>query len=225
MCSLCFFRAQSQINDQQRFIEVTGSAELNVDPDEVILIIGIEEYWKEEFEKNTDPKNYRTKIKIEEIEKDLLSNLTDLGISKEQIKITDMGNYWRYRGKDFLISKHYEISLHDLDQVTQITKINIKGINYLTIGELKNKSLTEFRKQVKIEALRAAHDKADYLLNSINKKVGDPIQIIEENNENNYWRPQSMTSNTIMSTPDNSGIEDFRKIKLRYEIKVRYEIN
>jgi uncharacterized protein YggE len=224
MCFLIFFRAQSQTSDQIRYIEVTGSAELNVDPDEVSLIIGIEEYWKEEFEKKNEPKDYRTKVKIEEIEKDLLSNLSDIGISKEQIKITDMGNYWRYRGKEFLISKQYEITLYDMEQAAQITKINTKGINYMTIGELKNKSLAEFRKQVKIEALKAAHDKAEYLLNSINKKVGDALQIIEENNDNKYWRPESMTSNTIMSTTDNSGIEDFKKIKLRYEIKVRYEI-
>lgn len=37
----------------QRFIEVTGSSEISVEPDEILFIIRIQEYWREEFEKKT----------------------------------------------------------------------------------------------------------------------------------------------------------------------------
>ena len=224
----CFVIIKSQnLNvEPPRFIEVTGSAELEVEPDEITFIIGIQEYWKEEFEKRTEFKDYKTKVPISEIENNLLNDLSKIEIPKDKITIREVGNYWRYKGKEFLISKQLEISLNDFDKINRIIQtIDTKGIDYMRIGELKNKDITEYRKQVKIEALKAAKEKADYLLNSIGKKTGDIISIIELNNDsNNSWRPQSMMSNTIMSTTDNSGIDNMRKIKLRYEIKVKFEI-
>jgi len=223
----CFgiLKSQDINNDLIRFIEVTGSAELEIEPDEMRLIIGIEEYWKEEFDKNTEFKDYKTKISIIEIEKNLLADLAKIGIQKESIIIREVGNSWRYKGKEFLISKQFELILSDFKKIDEIIRIiNTKGIDYMRIGELKNKEITEFRKQVKVEALKAAKSKAEYLLTSIEKEVGDIISIVEMNSDNNYWRPQSMTSNTLMATSDNSGIDNIRKIKLRYEIKAKFEI-
>ena len=53
----------------QRFIEVTGSSEISVEPDEILFIIRIQEYWREEFEKKTKEDDYTTKIPIAYIEK------------------------------------------------------------------------------------------------------------------------------------------------------------
>ena len=94
----------------------------------------------------------------------------------------------------------------------------------MRIGELKNKEITEYRKQVKIEALKAAKSKAAYLLSGIDKQLGDIISIVELTDDNNYRRPQPLLSNTMMATSEDSEIENFKKIKLRYEIKAKFEI-
>jgi uncharacterized protein len=225
---LCFgiVKSQDLSNETLRFIEVTGSAELEIEPDEIRLIIGIQEYWKEEFEKKAEFKDYKTKVLISEIESNLLSDLSKVGISKDKITIKEVGNSWRYKGKEFLISKQLELVFNDFNKLNEIIQmIDTKGIDHMRIGELKNKEITEYRKQVKIEALKAAQEKADYLLKSIGKQAGDIISIIELNNDNrNIWSPQSMTSNMIMTASDDSGIDNLRKIKLRYEIKARFEI-
>lgn len=211
--------------NQIKFVEVSGSAELEIEPDEILFIIGIGEYWKEEFERKTKFEDYKTKIPISEIEKNLLFNLEEIGIQKDDIIVREVGNFWRYRGKEFLIGKQIELKLSDFNKINQIIeKIDTKGVDYMRIGELENKKITEYRKQVKIEALKAAKDKAEYLLTSIDKEVGDIISIIEVNNENNFWRPQPKMSNITMSSSENSGIENTRKIKLRYEIKAKFEI-
>ncbi|MCK4662795.1 MAG: SIMPL domain-containing protein [Bacteroidales bacterium] len=218
-------KSQDLNNEPIRFIEVTGSAELEIEPDEIRLIIGIEEYWKEEFEKKTEFKDYKTKIPIVKLENKLLIDLANVGIQEDDIIIKEVGNYWRYKGKEFLISKQFELILTDFKKVDEIIQsINTKGIKYMRIGELKNKNITDYRKQVKIEALKAAKNKADYLLSSIDKQVGEIISIIEFTADNNFWRPQSMTSNVVMAPSDNSGINNLRKIKLRYEIKAKFEI-
>ncbi len=218
-------RSQNTSNETIRFIEVTGSSELEIDPDEIRFEIGIEEYWKEEFEKKTEFKDYKTKVPIAEIESQLLADLAKIGIRKESIVVKEVGNYWRHRGKEFMISKQLEITLFDFKKVEEITNsIDTKGINFMVIMELKNKNMTEYRKQVKIEALKAAKAKADYLVQSLGKQVGEVISITEINEENRFLRSQSATSNTIMASPDNSSIDNVKKIKLRYEMQAKFEI-
>ena len=218
-------RSQNTSNETIRFIEVTGSSELEIDPDEIRFEIGIEEYWKEEFEKKTEFKDYKTKVPIAEIESQLLADLAKIGIRKESIVVKEVGNYWRHRGKEFMISKQLEITLFDFRKVEEITSsVNTRGINYMVIKELKNKNMTEFRKQVKIEALKAARTKAAYLLESINKQVGDVISITELTERNDFGGSQNAISNVVMATPDISGIENIKKIKLRYEMQAKFEI-
>ena len=218
-------RSQNTNNESVRFIEVTGSSELEIDPDEIRFEIGIEEYWQEEFEKRTEFKDYKTKVPIAEIESQLLADLAKIGILKESITVKEVGNYWRNRGKEFMISKQLEITLFDFRKVEEITAtINTRGINYMLIKELKNKNMTEYRKQVKIEALKAAKVKAAYLLESLGKQVGDVISITELTERNDFGGSQNALSNVVMATPDISGIENIKKIKLRYEMKVKFEI-
>ena len=218
-------RSQNINTESVRFIEVTGSSELEIDPDEIRFEIGIEEYWQEEFEKRTEFKDYKTKVPIAEIESQLLADLAKIGILKESITVKEVGNYWRNRGKEFMISKQLEITLFDFRKVEEITAtINTRGINYMLIKELKNKNMTEYRKQVKIEALKAAKVKAAYLLESLGKQVGDVISITELTERNDFGGSQNALSNVVMATPDISGIENIKKIKLRYEMKVKFEI-
>ncbi len=54
----------SQTSETGKYIEVTGSAQMEVEPDEIHLIIGIEEYWKEEFQKKLNIKITRPKCRF-----------------------------------------------------------------------------------------------------------------------------------------------------------------
>lgn len=223
---ICFIGVKSQTtsNATVRYIEVTGSAELEIEPDEIVLLIGIGEYWEEEFQKGTEFKDYKTKVPIAGIEANLLKELAKLGIAKENIIIRDAGNYWRYKGKEALMQKEYELKLSDISKVNQIMNLNLRGIEYMRIGELKNKNITDYRQQVKIEALKAAKNKAAYLLSSIDETLGAVISIEEIIETNNFWKPQSIYSNSVMTTNNDSGIENIKKIKLKYEIKAKFQI-
>lgn len=61
-----------EVKNNLRFIEVTGSAEMKIEPDEIRFQIGIEEYWKEEFEKGKEYKDFVTKISLADIERELM---------------------------------------------------------------------------------------------------------------------------------------------------------
>lgn len=215
----------AQEDNNSRYIEVTGSSETEIIPDEIHFMITIKEYWQEEFEKKSKPEDYQTKVPVNEIEHNLMSALKQAGIAPSDIQTKEIGDYWRERGKDFLISKTFDIKLQNPDQINRIIQtVNTKGIQSMNIGELKNKDLQEYRKQGKIEALKAARQKADYLVAAMGQKLGNVLRIVEpEERSFSYFQPQSAMSNVAMPSYD-SNPENFRTIKLRYQMTARFEI-
>lgn len=215
----------AQEDNNSRYIEVTGSSETEIIPDEIHFMITIKEYWQEEFEKKSKPEDYQTKVPVNEIEHNLMSALKQAGIAPSDIQTKEIGDYWRERGKDFLISKTFDIKLQNPDQINRIIQtVNTKGIQSMNIGELKNKDLQAYRKQGKIEALKAARQKADYLVAAMGQKLGNVLRIVEpEERSFSYFQPQSAMSNVAMPSYD-SNPENFRTIKLRYQMTARFEI-
>ena len=215
----------AQEDNNSRYIEVTGSSETEIIPDEIHFMITIKEYWQEEFEKKSKPEDYQTKVPVNEIEHNLMSALKQAGIAPSDIQTKEVGDYWRERGKDFLISKTLDIKLQNPDQINRIIQtVNTKGIQSMNIGELKNKDLQEYRKQGKIEALKAARQKADYLVAAMGQKLGNVLRIVEpEERSFSYFQPQSAMSNVAIPSYD-SNPENFRTIKLRYQMTARFEI-
>ena len=215
----------AQEDNNSRYIEVTGSSETEIIPDEIHFMITIKEYWQEEFEKKSKPEDYQTKVPVNEIEHNLMSALKQAGIAPSDIQTKEVGDYWRERGKDFLISKTFDIKLQNPDQINRIIQtVNTKGIQSMNIGELKNKDLHEYRKQGKIEALKAARQKADYLVAAMGQKLGNVLRIVEpEERSFSYFQPQSAMSNVAIPSYD-SNPENFRTIKLRYQMTARFEI-
>lgn len=220
--------ATAQEKNAYRYIEVTGKAEAEVDPDEFILSITIEEYWEEEFKKRADEKDYRTKVPISRIENNLLNTLTKAGIRKDQITVQGMGNFWRERGKDFLISKQLEIKLNDFSMVNKLTELaDTKGFKTMYIREMKNTRIEEIEKQVRKEALQNARDKATYLLESIGEKP-DKVLTISETQENRWVVPykENMMMRSVAESAD-MGMEtadQLKKIKISYQIFTRFAI-
>ncbi len=213
--------------DEKPNIEVTGSAEMEVIADEIILAVGFSEYFEEEYQEGKKYEDYKTKVPMEKIEPLVLKQLKELGIKNDQITLQDGGNSWQQRGKNFLKRKELHISIKDFKQVDVLmTKLDVRGLDRVSIHELKNKKLQEYRKQVKINALKAAQEKAKYLVESLDKKLGSVLTIVEQNYQTpNYGGVYRLQSNTVLRKAEmDSEYDNFRKIQLRYEVKAKFEI-
>lgn len=218
---MCFSFAQE--NDG-KYIEVTGTSEIEIVPDEIHYIIEIKEYWEEEFQENSKPENYRTKVSLAGIEQKLRKALRKAGIEEKDIRMQEAGDYWRERGHDFLIAKQFDITLKNFGQIDKILQtVDTKGIHSMRIGELKNKDMQTYRQQGKIEALKAAQAKAVYLVEALGRKLGSVLRIVEPREETNYSRFPTAQSNISYSQA--GGFDTFRTIKLHYSLSVRFEIN
>ncbi|HJA85438.1 MAG TPA: SIMPL domain-containing protein [Candidatus Bacteroides avicola] len=217
-CLLTVLSLQAQTNE--RYIEVTGTSEIEIIPDKIHYLIEIREYFEEEFDGKSKPEEYRTKVPLSKIEQGLRESLTEAGIPQNAIRTQEIGDYWRQQGQDFLVSKKFDITLTDFNQINEIVKrIDTKGVHYMRIGELENKEILAYHQKGKIEALKAAQKKATYLVEALGKKLGDVIRIVEEGSGNAF---QFAQSNVLSS--DATSFENFRTIKKNYSMQVRFEI-
>ena len=209
---------QAQTNE--RYIEVTGTSEIEIVPDKIHYLIEIREYFEEEFDGKSKPEEYHTKVPLSEIEQGLREALDKAGIPQNAIRTQEIGDYWRQQGQDFLVSKKFDITLTDFNQINEIVKrIDTKGIHTMRIGELENKDMLAYHQKGKIEALKAAQRKATYLVEALGKKLGNVIRIVEEGSSNAFPFAQS---NVLAS--DAASFDNFRTIKKNYSMLVRFEI-
>ena len=199
---------------------MTGTSEIEIVPDKIHYLIEIREYFEEEFDGKSKPEEYRTKVLLPKIEQGLREALVQAGIPQKTIRTQEIGDYWRQQGQDFLVSKQFDITLTDFNQINEIIKhIDTKGIHTMRIGELENKDMLAYHQKGKIEALKAAQRKATYLVEALGKRLGDVIRIVEKDNDNAYLFTQS---NVISS--DAASFDKFRTINKNYSMLVRFEI-
>ena len=216
--TLSVLSLQAQTNG--RYIEVTGTSEIEIVPDKIHYLIEIREYFEEEFDGKSKPEEYRTKVPLSEIEQRLREALANAGIPQNAIRTQEIGDYWRQQGQDFLVSKKFDITLINFNQINEIIQlIDTKGIHTMRIGELENKDIRAYHQKGKIEALKAAQKKATYLVEALGKKLGDVIRIVEKDSENAFPFAQS----NVLSS-DAASFDSFRTIKKNYSMLVRFEI-
>lgn len=213
------------------YIEVTGSADIEIEPDEMRLSITISSFKYEETGHETS---------LETTEKKLMKILEKAGIEKKNIILKSAATqgywyyWWRYdRDDDPRMTKQYEVIFSDyaaLNTVLAELPGPKEGFVNVNISDLKNKKITEYRKQTKIEAIKAAKEKAQYLLESVGSTAGQLIQVIELDEDDYGWYRPYAASNAISQTSLRAGNggddsnSSMQKIKLRYRIKARFEI-
>jgi uncharacterized protein len=112
-----------------------------------------------------------------------------------------------------------------LDQLVDILDDN--ATENFFIQRTATSRMEELRKKLKIDAIKAAREKADYLLEAINEKTGVAVTI---NEPVEYFTPYvyNMKASNIQlreqaMTPDDSSVS-FKKIKLKYDITVVFAL-
>lgn len=210
----------------QNYIEVTGKAELDIIPDMIYLKIILSD------------KDNKNKQSLDEIEKSMIGKLTEIGIDlNKDLSVKDFASnfksYWLSKS-DVILTKEYQLIVHDTKVLQKIFfEFQRLGISNVTIEKLDNTKIEKFRKEVKINAIKAAKDKAESLTVSLNQAIGRAIYIQEL--ENPYFANAlqgrvagmnvRMKSAALGSSDDSSAPDvEFEKINLQYSILVRFEL-
>ena len=216
----------AQEKPQPRMIEVRGSAETLVTPNEFTFKISL----AERYEK-------KEKITIEEQEKRLREELTKIGVDvQKDLTVFDLSSSFarRRRQKDELARKDYRLKLTDLEKVGKLQDLaddlNVSG---LELVESTNSNLAALRKQTKIEAAKAAKAKAEYMLAAMGDKIGKTLLVEELPEAEETFPLTRQARNSVMYEvmADKVGVAansqpalEFTQIKLQYAVRARFEI-
>ena len=219
LLTLFVMYTQAQQVDLRRKIEVTGTAELEVTPDIIYISISLKEYM-----------DGKKKIGIESLERALQTAVLKSGIPKENFMVNDIASYnfnWDRKSPDYLASKQYRIKVSDLSKWNQLLAgVDARGLKYSAIESYDYSKLEAVKKELKIQALKAAREKAVYLAEAVGEKVGMALEINEQSNEG-YSQPMYRTQMAMKT--DAAGGEampdiDFKKIKLTAQIRAVFEL-
>lgn len=209
----------------EHFIEVTGTAQMEVDPNELYLFIRLRE-----FEEN------RAKVQLEKLDQDFLAALKAASIDKKNLALANAGSQLGKLGrkdKDAFREKSYELKLTSAAELEKfLEKLEPVKVETLTLTKVTHSEIEKFRIDLKIKALQAAQAKAQSLLKAIGSDIGkplmvrdwetDPIQPMAEQYANVRFKTASSIAEDDMAAGDDQ--VGFRKIKLRAQINAQFEI-
>lgn len=218
--------AQTEDTPMVKKIEVYGQAEEEVTPDEIYFSITLKEYQ----DKDQD------KITINQLEKGLYAAVQKIGVAEENLRIENVSgyNYDWYRKKKpqreaFLASKEYQIKFSDLNQVNELlSSLDAKGIQSTNVDRYSHSNIEQYRRDLKIKALKNAKEKAAYLLGGIDEQLGGIIEIQEIDTEGGsppvYYREARSMAMSSADASEAAPAIDFQKIELKFRVRAVFGI-
>ena len=202
----------------EHFIEVTGSASQEIEPNEIYMIIRLKE-----FEEN------RSKISLEKLEGDLMSALKQAGIDKKRLELADAGSQIGKLGrkdKDAFREKTYQLKLTSAVELEKfLEKLEPVKVDFADISRVSHSEYEKFKLDLKTKALQAAKMKAETLLKSIGAEIGKPLMVRDWEVEPVQPMMEKMANVRMQSDMDaEPSSTAFRKIKLQAQITAQFEI-
>lgn len=212
---------------RQRTINVNGTAQLEITPDEIYVQVELREYTK----KNGD------KIDIETIRNQFLAAAKSMGIADSDVVIQGYsgwdGNYWWYqqnkkKNPDMKAGINYEVKVKSVDDMDKLVdKLDDQATQNFSISRVWHSNMDQIKKQLKIEAVKAAKAKATYLAEAIGEHVGQALTINDPNENNQYPQPLYYANKVMTAQAEDNAAPmnvDFKKIKLQFDVNVIFEL-
>ncbi len=204
---------------QKPFIEVTGTAFKEVVPNKIYISIILSN-------KIINNQPYNISAQEDKLKKALVKNsidLSNLSLSDATSEITT------YKSKEtgFKVTKEYVLLVSNATQVSVVFKelyaINIKEAS---IQKVERSDIETLRRQVRVAAIQAAKDKADYLLAAIGEERGKPLEVREQSYIPYF---QNQLANTMLTqnestADDNPEPTNFQKFTVKFSYYIKYAI-
>ncbi|MBX3240534.1 MAG: SIMPL domain-containing protein [Chitinophagaceae bacterium] len=224
--------ASAQINavgPYPKTINVTGSASIEIVPDEIFVQIDLREY----------EKKGSGKIGIETIRNKFLEACKLAGIAESDLSVASyLGTDHLYalskkkKNPDMMAGISYMIKFSNTAKIDAlIEKLDDEATQGFSIVRTSHSKMEEFRKQLKIEAVKAAKEKAIYLSEAIGEQVGVAVNILEPVEyapapvyKNMLASNVLFQENQVLGVTDPTAAVDFKKIKLRFEVNAVFAL-
>lgn len=204
----------------EHFIEVTGTAQQEIDPNEIYVTIRLKE-----FEEN------KQKTSLEKIEQDFFNAVKNAAIDRKRVELADAGSKLDKLGKkekDAFREKTYQIKLTSAAELEKLVeKLEPVKVDLFDVIRITHSDLDKLKLDLKVKALQAAKSKAETLMKGIGAEVGKPLMVREFDVEP-YQPVMNMKVNYMVRSDESAPAQEdpiaFRKIKLQAQVTAQFEI-
>ncbi len=199
---------------EQPYIEVTGTAMVEVVPDEIYVKIILRE------------KDQRGKTELEQLEKKLFQTLQKVGIDvKKDLVVRNMaGNRYKLKSGTVKLKKEYVLLLHDVKTLDRVfAGLEQMGSVDAEVERVDHSQIEKLRRDIKVDAIKVAKEKAEALATAIGQSIKEAIYIREE-------RWGGISAQYMSNVAFDRGSEDedvgvnFEKIMLQGTVLVRFKL-
>jgi uncharacterized protein YggE len=229
--------------DEQPRIKVSGEAVVNVKPDKIVVVFGVETYEKTIM----DAKN-----KSSGIMKKAIAVARECGVQGKDIQTDTLSIEPMYKPVykededarkkivEYVVRNTFIVTLSDPAKVEElVTKELEAGVNYIHDIDFQTSALKAYREQARELALKAAKEKAHKMAAALGQTVGQAIEVQEDYSGSPWsyyssWRwwgggrqqamSQNVTQNIRGSSPEVSDSIALGKLSIRSSVSVVFEL-
>lgn len=201
----------------QPYVEVAGSADTMVTPDEIFIAINISE------------KDTKNKTSVEELERKMFDALKAMGIDVEKdLTTSDLSsNFKTYflKSKDIMKSKDYMLKVKDAVTATKVfIKLEDLGISNSSIDHVDYSKMEEMKNVMRTKAIENAKLRAIALTKPLQQGIGPAIFISD--NEVYPIRPLARQAKVNLYEASDSAQAlpqiDFEKIEVSSNVNAKF---
>ncbi|HOT14436.1 MAG TPA: SIMPL domain-containing protein [Bacteroidales bacterium] len=214
----------AQNTDILPYIEVTGNAEDDVEPNKVVLSLSVSENENIKKESNTVAMENKISAFLKSIGTDPANFVVDKYNTNERYTIIS--------GKNVTIKKYYKLTILNLSLLdTIITKCSEVGMDKISIFKIENTSIDSINNILLASAAKNARQKADAIASALGVSISN-IQIVNANhfvepnivNANNFKMEKMLFSSEDAATGRTSSSLGLNKIHLNASVFIRFGI-
>lgn len=223
LASCLFAHSQTKNFIDQPYIEVNGSADTLVTPNEIYIRIFLSE------------KDTKDRISIEELEQKMVATLKGLGLDTEKdLSTSDIASSYKFfilKSKDVIKTKLYSLKVKDAVTVSQaFKKLEETGISNVSIEKVDHSDLDNLKDRMRTKAIMDAKERAISLTKPLNQTVGSAIHIVETDNQGQQLQGkvpgiQIRGYGTFNDSDKELPKIEFEKIKVMANISAKFILN
>ena len=210
---------QSQTKNfiDQPYIEVSGSADTLLTPNEIFIRILLSE------------KDTRDRVSIEDLELKMVNAIKALSLDTEKdLTTSDMTSNFKFyllKSKDVIKTKLYTLKVKDAVTASQVfIKLEEIGISNTSIERVDHSDIDNIKNLMRSKAIFDAKARAIALTKSLNQSVGQAIHISDSENFNQQLQGRVAGIQIRGATTIQNDYKDLPKIEFE-KIKVTANIN
>lgn len=226
--SVCGFAQTGEKNFiDQNYIEVTGKAEMEIAPDMIYLKIVLSD------------RDNKDKLVLSEIERKMINKLSEIGVDTDKdLSLLDFASNLKshWLKQNVALTKQYQLIVRDAKTLQKLFfEFQKLGISNTSIEKLEHSKIEQYRKDVKVNAVKAAKEKAELFAKAVNQNIGKALYIQEADNLSPHLPSnilhRGMTGTNVKMTgfsseplKDDASDIEFDKIKIESTILARFEL-